>query len=159
MKINIVMLLTNSADELSDILPIPCEDAMLKILSLDQQIVAQSEYNMSETAAIEPKIREPCIVIWDQNDEKIWYLKMCRQCVIASHFLLEHLELVQSVQTKRYWQYSLKQDVQITLIDQIIPVKVAGAWNIKGWNYIFELDNWDVIEGIFKGLYMIWLKE
>ena len=32
MKINIVILLTNSADELSDIPPIPCEDKVLKVL-------------------------------------------------------------------------------------------------------------------------------
>ena len=63
MKINIVMLVTNSADELSDILPIPCEDEMLEMLSLDQQVAAQNGYNMSETAAFEPKINEPCIVI------------------------------------------------------------------------------------------------
>ena len=36
MKINIVMFLTNSADELSNISSILYEDEVLKILSLDQ---------------------------------------------------------------------------------------------------------------------------
>ena len=54
------MLLTNSADKLSDIPPIPCEDEVLKMLSL---AAAQNVYNTSETAAFEPKINEPCIVI------------------------------------------------------------------------------------------------
>ena len=63
MKINIVILLTNSADELSDILPIPCEDEVLKMLSLDQQVAAQNECNTSETAVFEPKINKPSIVI------------------------------------------------------------------------------------------------
>ena len=57
------MLLTNSADKLSDILPIPCEDEVLKMLSLDQHVAAQNVYNTSETAAFKPKINEPCIVI------------------------------------------------------------------------------------------------
>ena len=39
---NIVMLLTNSADELPDIPPISCEDEGLKILSLDQKVAAQN---------------------------------------------------------------------------------------------------------------------
>lgn len=51
--------------------------------------------------------------------------------------------------------YTLRQDEQITLIDQIIPVNAEGAWNMKGHNYIFELNNWYVIDGIFKALYMI----
>ena len=93
-NINIVMLLTNSADELSDIPPIPCDDEVLKMLSLDQQVAAQNAYNTSETAAFEPKINEPCIVIWDQSDGRKWYLTMCRQHVDATHFLLQHLELV-----------------------------------------------------------------
>ena len=67
-KINTVMLLTNTADELPDILPIPCEDEVLKMLSLDQQVAAQNECNTSETAVFEPEINEPCIVIWDQSD-------------------------------------------------------------------------------------------
>ena len=66
---------------------------------------------------------------------------MCRQCVDATHFLLEYLELVRSVQTKKCWQYPLRQDEQITLINQIIPVNVVGAWNMKGQNYIFKLEN------------------
>ena len=57
---------------------------------------------------------------------------MCRQRVDATHFLLEHLELVRSVETKRFWQYPLEQDEQITLIDQIIPVNVVRTWNMKG---------------------------
>ena len=39
------MLLTNSADELSDTSPIPCEDEEQKMLSLDQQVAAQNVYN------------------------------------------------------------------------------------------------------------------
>ena len=88
------MLLTNSADEMFDILPIPCEDEVLKILSLDQQVAAQNAYNTSETVAFEPKVNEPCIVIWDQIDGRKWYLAMCRQHVNATHFLLQHLDLV-----------------------------------------------------------------
>ena len=37
----------------------------------------------------------------------------------------------------------------------IMPVNVVGTWNMKGGNCTFELDNWHVIDGILKGLYMI----
>ena len=117
MKINIVMLQTNSAGELPDILQIPYEDEVLKMLSLDLQVAPPNECNTSETAAFEPKINEPCIVIWDQSDGRKWYLAMCRQHVDATHFLMEHLELVRSVETKRCWQYPLRQDKQIISID------------------------------------------
>ena len=93
MKINIVMLQTNSVDELPDIPPIPCEDIVFKIL-LDQQVAAQKACNTSEAAVFEPNINEPCIVIWDQSDGQKWYLATCRQHVDATHLLLEHLELV-----------------------------------------------------------------
>ena len=127
MKINIVILPTNSPDKSSNIPPTPYEDELLKMLSLDQQVAGQNPYNTSETAAFEPKMNEPFIVIWDQNDGRKWYFAMCRQRVDATHFLLEHLELVRSVQTKSCWQYPLSQDEQITLIDQIIPVNIATA--------------------------------
>ena len=71
---NIVMLLTNSVDELSDIPPISCKDEKLKMLSLDQQVTAQNVYNMSGTVAFKSKIRETCIVIWGDvmNKNDIW---------------------------------------------------------------------------------------
>ena len=53
-----MILLTTSADELSDIPPIPCEDEEQKILSLDQQVAAENVYNMSETTVFEPMISE-----------------------------------------------------------------------------------------------------
>ena len=65
MKINIVMLLTNSTNVLPDIPPTSCEDKVLKILSLCQQMPAQNAYKTSETCEFEPKTNEPCIVIWD----------------------------------------------------------------------------------------------
>ena len=155
MKISIVMFLINSAGELSNIPSILYEDEVLKILSLDQQVAAQNAYNTSETAGFQPRINEPCIVIMDQSDRRKWYFAMCRQRVDATHFLLEHLQLVQPVKTKRFWHYPLRQDKQVTLINQIIPVNVVGACNRKGRNSICELDNWHVIDGIFKGPYMI----
>ena len=94
MKINIVMFLINSAHELSNIPSILYEDEVLKILSLDQQVAAQNAYNTSGTAAFQPKINMPCTVILDQSDGRKLYFAMCRQRVDATHFLLEHLELV-----------------------------------------------------------------
>ena len=67
MKINTVMVLTNSADELSDIPLILCENEELKMLPLEQQVAAQNVYNMSETA-------ETCLVVWDHvmDENGIW---------------------------------------------------------------------------------------
>lgn len=121
MKISILMLLTNNAAELYDIPPISCEDKCSKYQISRQQLKI---HTTSETAVFEPKINEPCIVIQDQSDGQKQYLSMYRQCVDATNFLLEHLELVRYVKTRRYWQYPLKEDEQITLIDQIILMNV-----------------------------------
>ena len=59
------MLLTNSSDELLDIPPIPYEDKVLKMPSLYHQVAPQNTHSMSETAVLEPKINEPCIVMWE----------------------------------------------------------------------------------------------
>ena len=90
-----------------------------------------------------------------QENMTIFSQKSLRIYWSSKDNLLEHLEPVRSVKTKRYWQYPLRQDKQITLINQIIPVNVVGACNMKGWNCIFELDNWHVIHEIFKGPSMI----
>ena len=71
-------------------------------------------------------------LIWDQSDGQKWYFAMRRQHVDATLLLLEHVELARSV---------LVNDVE--------------AWDIKGQNCIFKLNNWHVADGIFKDLYMI----
>ena len=111
--------------------------------------------DVPEQHDFEPKISEPCIVIWDEQDGRKWFVAMCRKRVDSQHFLMEHLEQAWLAQAKRCWQYPSKPDEQITLLDQIIPVTVLGAWNLKGRSFTFELDNWHVIDGIFKGLYNI----
>ena len=57
------MLLTNTDHELRDIHLVPCEDEVLKMLSLDQQVAVQNQCYTSETAALGPKLNKPCIVI------------------------------------------------------------------------------------------------
>ena len=74
---------------------------------------------------------------------------MCRQYVDATHFLTEPCGASSICANQK------RQDEQITLFDQTILVNVVGDWDMKGQICIFELDNWHVIDGIFKGLYMI----
>ena len=99
-----------------------------------------------------------CQILWAEHSrkyDKIFSKVLAYVLISSKDNLLEHLELVWSMKTKRCWQYPLRQDKQFTLIKQTIPVNVAGACNMKGRNCIFELDNWYVIDGIFKGLCMI----
>ena len=147
MRVNIATLLTSNFAESLEIPPIPSEDEIVKLLSLKQNQPPINELSdVPEQHDFEPKINGPCIVIWDEQDGRKWFVAMCRKQVDSQHFLMEHLEQVRSAQAKRCWQYPSKPDEQITLFDQIIPVTVLGAWNLKGRSFTFELDNWHVID-------------
>ena len=155
MKINIVTLITNQVSDLSEIPTLLTEDEAMQLMSIPNTTTEKE--SSDQPTEFEPKINEPCIVIWDEIDERKWYVAMCRRQVESKRFLLEHLQRVPSDKTKRFWRYPLgwkKSDEQIVVLDQIIPVNVFGAWNLQGRSSVFELDNWHVIDGLFQGLYI-----
>ena len=126
MIINIATLLTNNFVQSLDIPPIPSEDEVVQLLSLQQNQLPINELpDVPEQHDFEPKINKPCIVIWDEQDGRKWFVAMCQKKLDSQDFLIDYLEQVRSAQAKRCWQYPLKPDEQITLLDQIIPVNAS----------------------------------
>ena len=68
-------------------------------------------------------------------------------------FLLEHLHCVISDETKRQWQYPSISDEYIAILGLTIPCNIIGSWIIKRQKSVFELDNWHIIDRLFKKLY------
>ena len=67
--------------------------------------------------------------------------------------MVEHLECLPSDEAKRCWKYPEKTEVQVVELEQVIPVNVIASWYLKTRISILELDNWDIIEALFEGLY------
>ena len=75
MKGNIITLLTNNFAESSEIPPIPSEEEAVKLLSLQQNQPPINELpDVPEQHDFEPKIKESCIVIWDEQDGRKWFV-------------------------------------------------------------------------------------
>ena len=80
MKVNIATLLTNNFAESLEIPPIPSEDEVGKLLSLQQNQSPINELpDVPKQHDFEPKISEPWIVIWDKQDGRKWFAAMCRK--------------------------------------------------------------------------------
>ena len=68
-------------------------------------------------------------------------------------FLIEYLECFNLNSTKRSWRYPRKEDEQITETILIIPCNVIGAWDMTSRQPKFEVENWEIIEGLFQSMY------
>ena len=68
------MVLTNSADKLSDIPPIPCEDGVLKMLSLDQHVQLKMYTTRQKQLRLSQRSMSPVLLsrtkVMDENG--IW---------------------------------------------------------------------------------------
>ena len=130
------MLLINNFAESLEIPSIPSKDKVVKLLSLQKN--QPPEYktpDIPEQSEFDPKINETCMVIWNENNGRKWFVAMCHKCADSTYLLLEHLEQVWHDQTKRRWEYPPKPDDQIMLLDLVLT--------------------WHVIDKIFIELYMI----
>ena len=78
-------------------------------------------------------------MIWDEKDERKWYVAICRKRLNQQQFLVEHLQRVSKDHTKRCWKYPSKPEEQTVILDQIIPVNVLGSWNLQGRSSVLNL--------------------
>ena len=93
MKVNIATILTNNFAESLDIPPIPSEDKVVQLLSLQQnQLLINELSDVPEQHDFEPKINEPCIVIWDGQDGRKLFVARCQKQMDPQHFLMKHLK-------------------------------------------------------------------
>ena len=151
MKVNLAILLTDdhNPDLTNDVLQFPSETAMVSVLQGSTKEVPESDQNN------EYALNEPCIVIWDVEYGREWYVGIVRTCIDNEHYLIDHLERVPTDTTKKSWRYPIRPDEQIVETNQIVPCNIIGAWNyMSNRATIFELSNWEIIEGLYKSMYL-----
>ena len=78
---------------------------------------------------------------------------MTREHLRNNKYLVDHLELVSKEKTKKCWRYPAKPDEHEVKLVQIIPCNIIGTWNMTSRKSTFEVDNWQIIEGLFQSLY------
>ena len=101
----------------------------------------------------EVPLKEPCAVVWDASLGRNLYIGMAREKVDENYYMVEYLECVSPDSTRRLWKYPKKEDEQKTNIVQIIPCNVLGSWNMTSRQSKLEVENWEVIEGLFQSMY------
>ena len=78
---------------------------------------------------------------------------MVRDHLQENRYSVEHLERVLCDNSKKYWRYPEKIDEQNIKFVQIIPCNLICAWNMTATKSVLELDNWEVVEGLFQAMY------
>ena len=155
MKLNLGILL--SGDHFQDAdeeIIFPDERSMLLSCSAaaDDNTVAGVDVEINEEPEEVP-LNEPCAVVWDAPLGRNWYIGMAREKVDENYYMVEYLECVSPDSTRRSWKYPKKEDEQKTNIVQIIPCNVLGSWNMTSRQSKLEVENWEVIEGLFQSMY------
>ena len=128
-----------------------------KILSfLEEESIGDEETVIDDSAekGNEVPLNKPCAVIWDEQNGREWYIGITRSRVDDDHHLIEYLERDPRDATKGTWRYPEKEEKHITETVRIIPCNVIGAWDTRRRKPNFVVDNWEIIEGLFKALYM-----
>ena len=148
MKVNFITLLGNHDQTPTELPLLPSENDLFHIF---QNTEHEAEKNTKQS--FELLINEPCIIIWDEVGGQNWYVAMCREKINEEQFMVEHLECLPNDEAKRCWKYPEKTGEQVVELEQVIPVNVIASWYLKTRINILELDNWDIIEALFEGLY------
>ena len=165
LKVNMVTIL-NSETALAlaaDLPSMPSEEEMVDIFMPVGQNTSTSsqtddEGNTATAEEHEVRINEPCVVIWDVNDHREWYIGMCVSDNGDDSYVIEHLERYRShldykENEHRLWRYPEKPDIQTVTSVQLIPCTVVGSWNHARRVMIFQLENWQMIDVLFQSFY------
>ena len=111
------------------------------------------EETPSEFADFESKINGLYIVMWNEGSIKDFYLVMIREKNDQGH-LLHFAHCVISDPTKRQWQYPSTSDSHVAILGKVIQCDIIVSWIMKRRNSKFEIDHWQIIDGLFKELYV-----
>ena len=117
------------------------------------QIATQGSFNA--TSLTTSASTEHCVAIWDTFEGTEWFVGMTREKVGPEEFIVDHLEQVPNDSSKRKWQYPSKTDEQKTLRIQFLSCNLMGTWDLNKRKPVFVLHNSDVIDELFKGLYLL----
>ena len=97
-------------------------------------------------------VNEPCIVIWDTSNGRQWYVGICLSDNGDGNYTVEHLERSDKNQSK-LWKHKHHQDIQTVNTVQIIPTNIVGSWDMEKRTMIFNLENWEMIDILFRSFY------
>ena len=161
LKINLTLILTSDSETLGDNIPsFPTEEDMEQAFKLhvDEQANPNTisiEEKKKEVQNKDPEvhINEPCIVLWDINEKRQWYVGIC----LADHedgtFTVEHLERCSKTGDSKLWKHPYHSDIQTVSILQIIPCNIIGSWDLRKRIMTFVLENSEMIDILFRSFY------
>ena len=162
------MLLTTETEMSSTCIPeLPMEDEMkLAFFGSDSNadgatntntIDTTSNNQESESESIPPEeaevtVNEPCIVIWDTENGRKWYLGICISKEIDGSYTVEYLERCFGSESK-IWRHLSRLDIQPVDSLQILPCNIMGCWDYRKRVMTFDLENWETIDVLFRSFY------
>ena len=155
LKVNMTLILTSEAEGVQCVPEMPTEDGMMQIFideagHLDEPAVSGEK---SAQNKLEPDIsvNEPCVVIWDIDNIRQWFLGICLSDNSDGTYTIEHMQRCDSSGMR--WKYPLRSDIQTVCSDQIVPCNIIGSWDLTKRVMTFVLDNHHAIEALFQSFY------
>ena len=156
MKVNLAILLSGQHDTGGLGIVFPDAETMFDELHLVSSHDKTSTSPAVDVDVVEDvALNEPCVAIWDTSEGREWFVGMTREKVGPEEFIVDYLEQVPNDSSKRKWQYPSKTDEQKTLRIQFLSCNVMGTWDLNKRKPVFVLHNNDVIDELFKGLYLL----
>ena len=160
MKVNLSLILTSETEHIQTLPDMPTEEDMLRVFKLNMfdaepQEPTKTDKSSPKAVVTEPEveINEPVIVIWDNKNGREWYVGIC----ISDHndhtYTVEHLERCDPSGDGRLWRHPKRADIQTVDIVQIIPCNIIGSWDLSRRVMTFVLDNWQMIDVMFRSFY------
>ena len=134
----------------------PTEEDMERIFLLYEPTPETETNKLPETADVSTKevnINEPCIVIWDTNDKRQWFVGICLADNEDGTYTVEHLERCIPTGKSKLWKYPQHADIQTVSMVQIIPCNIIGSWDMRKRIMTFVLENWEMIDILFCSFY------
>ena len=158
MKLNLGILLSGNHDQdANEEVSFPDDNSILMSCATNDDQSASVD-DVREDVEIQEEseeipLNEPCAAVWDTSLGRNWYIGMTRGKVDENNFRVEYLECVNRDSTRRSWRYPVRDDEHNTSLIQIIPCNVLGSWDMSSRQTKFEVENWEVIEGLFQSMY------
>ena len=91
---------------------------------------------------------EPLAVFWDEGQTRSWYVGFFIDENDDGTFRIDHL--TKHSNTNDTWaRPNGRDDIQNTLAQQILPLKVQGDWDFTGRKPIYVLENAQEINTLF----------
>ena len=137
----------------------PTEEDMIKVFKLDVQHVEKpDDAGLQELPAasqpaafpeVELEVNEPCIVIWNINYKRQWFVGICISDHNDGTYTVEHLEKCDPSGDGSRWSYPKRSDIQTLSVVQILPWNIVGSWDMSKRIMTFVLNNCHMIDALF----------